>query len=274
MMKNERAAGCRFLKEKRRVQVEKKRESGGFTLLEMLIVTAIIVVLISIAIPVFTAQLEKTKQAACAANRRSLMALLTVSNMTGEDVEQIYQDNAATYKCPDGGTITYEVGANGAIKVYCSRHAVKGSLGDADTINTVMTLIQKYAKGQLDSAAAKQDGSKAFKLAAALAKEGLDLNTLGAVSWHYTVASKSLFWSTLDINQYDVGSGLAVIRYNSSDHLYSVWPAKVVETTSAVGTYKTLLPDTSTSSVIASGTASYDQAFSAYQKAIRDMGLS
>lgn len=41
----------------------KKMNKKGFTLMEMLIVVAIIAVLIAIAIPVFTAQLEKAREA-------------------------------------------------------------------------------------------------------------------------------------------------------------------------------------------------------------------
>jgi len=49
----------------------KKRGVKGFTLMEMLIVVAIIAVLIAIAIPVFTSQLEKSREATDGANIRS-----------------------------------------------------------------------------------------------------------------------------------------------------------------------------------------------------------
>ena len=48
-----------------------KRGVKGFTLMEMLIVVAIIAVLVAIAIPIFTAQLNKAKVSADAANIRS-----------------------------------------------------------------------------------------------------------------------------------------------------------------------------------------------------------
>lgn len=52
----------------------KKNNNKGFTLMEMLIVVAIIAVLVAIAIPVFTNQLEKSREATDAANIRSAYA--------------------------------------------------------------------------------------------------------------------------------------------------------------------------------------------------------
>ena len=52
----------------------KKNNKKGFTLAELLIVVAIIAVLVAIAIPVFTTQLEKSRQATDLANLRSSYA--------------------------------------------------------------------------------------------------------------------------------------------------------------------------------------------------------
>lgn len=51
-----------------------KKNRKGFTLAELLIVVAIIAVLVAIAIPVFTNQLEKSKEATDMANLRSAYA--------------------------------------------------------------------------------------------------------------------------------------------------------------------------------------------------------
>jgi prepilin-type N-terminal cleavage/methylation domain-containing protein len=60
----------------------KKRGAKGFTLMEMLIVVAIIAVLIAIAIPVFTAQLEKARDATTLANLRSAYAEASAKYLT------------------------------------------------------------------------------------------------------------------------------------------------------------------------------------------------
>ena len=52
----------------------KKMNNKGFTLAELLIVVAIIAVLVAIAIPVFTTQLEKAREATDLANVRSAYA--------------------------------------------------------------------------------------------------------------------------------------------------------------------------------------------------------
>ena len=90
----------------------KKNNKKGFTLAELLIVVAIIAVLVAIAIPVFTSQLEKSREATDQANLRSLYAE-TVAAVLGEDTSATTTLKNATLtvaKGADGvytGTATY-----------------------------------------------------------------------------------------------------------------------------------------------------------------------
>ena len=59
-----------------------KKNNKGFTLAELLIVVAIIAVLVAIAIPVFTTQLEKSREATDVANVRSAYAGLVTDYLT------------------------------------------------------------------------------------------------------------------------------------------------------------------------------------------------
>lgn len=63
----------------------KARDKKGFTLMEMLIVVAIIAVLIAIAIPTFSSQLNKAKAATDQANVRSAYAVMQTCKLLDQD---------------------------------------------------------------------------------------------------------------------------------------------------------------------------------------------
>lgn len=63
----------------------KKQGKKGFTLMELLIVVAIIAVLVAIAIPLFTNQLEKAREATDLANIRSAYAVASTAILTDTD---------------------------------------------------------------------------------------------------------------------------------------------------------------------------------------------
>ena len=66
----------------------KKNNKKGFTLAELLIVVAIIAVLVAIAIPIFTSQLEKSREATDAANIRAAYAEIMAEAITGEPITE------------------------------------------------------------------------------------------------------------------------------------------------------------------------------------------
>ncbi|MCH3943662.1 MAG: prepilin-type N-terminal cleavage/methylation domain-containing protein [Atopobiaceae bacterium] len=85
-----------------------KRGVKGFTLMEMLIVVAIIAVLVAIAIPIFTSQLNKARVEADAANIRSGYATVSAKVLTDDvTTDQTYylkadgtvDTNSGDFKC-------------------------------------------------------------------------------------------------------------------------------------------------------------------------------
>lgn len=66
-----------------------KNNKKGFTLAELLIVVAIIAVLVAIAIPVFTTQLEKAREATDAANLRAAYAEISAKILSEDTVGNI-----------------------------------------------------------------------------------------------------------------------------------------------------------------------------------------
>ena len=84
--------------------LKKLNNKKGFTLMEMLIVVAIIAVLVAIAIPVFNGALTKSKEAADVANVRALYAEWQVGILT--ENKKIPNDKETFLKGPDGNGAT------------------------------------------------------------------------------------------------------------------------------------------------------------------------
>ena len=64
-----------------------RRVSSGFTLVEMLVVTAIIVVLAAIAVPVFETAIKRAERVSCLSNMRNLG---TAANLYADDYDDQY----------------------------------------------------------------------------------------------------------------------------------------------------------------------------------------
>jgi type IV pilus assembly protein PilA len=91
----------------RKAELE-KRGVKGFTLMEMLIVVAIIAVLVAIAIPVFSSQLNNARTQADAANIRSgyavVAATVLTDNVTADTTYYLNSDGTVSTTTP--GTFT------------------------------------------------------------------------------------------------------------------------------------------------------------------------
>ena len=82
-----------------------KNNRKGFTLAELLIVVAIIAVLVAVAIPVFTAQLEKSREAADAANIRTAYAAVQTAALMQDDATTFAQNDTENAKFTTKGSV-------------------------------------------------------------------------------------------------------------------------------------------------------------------------
>ena len=97
-----------------------RKNEKGFTLAELLIVVAIIGVLVAISIPIFTSQLEKSRDAVTLSNIRAAYAQAQTSYLT--------EDTAST-------DAKYTAGTDGTATVVVTGVEAKGKSGTIDNFD-------------------------------------------------------------------------------------------------------------------------------------------
>ena len=126
-----------------------KKNNKGFTLAELLIVVAIIAVLVAIAIPIFTTQLEKARESTDAANIRSAYAEVMAAALeeSKEDVtaevEKVQTvdgwDNKGIEKIAGVAIDDIDDGGSGKVTVKYTAADGKVAIGNATTSPTFIT---------------------------------------------------------------------------------------------------------------------------------------
>ncbi len=104
-----------------RIKMDKLQAQDGFTLMELLVVVAILSIIISIAIPKFSHLQSKASESVCATNREIVLKEYRAYLLDKEHSEATFNQFLAQYYdgvCPEGGTYTYE---NGIVR--CSVHS-------------------------------------------------------------------------------------------------------------------------------------------------------
>ena len=113
-----------------------KKMQKGFTLVEIMIVVAIIAILAAIAIPNFVKYRTESQTAACESTRASIVTAAenwaskpANAAATSVDLTTLAPTDGSGYfkkapACPDGGTYTISKNAtSGAWECTCSKHA-------------------------------------------------------------------------------------------------------------------------------------------------------
>ena len=129
----------------------KKNNNKGFTLMEMLIVVAIIAVLVAIAIPVFTNSLEKAREATDAANLRSAYAECAVAMLSDTTDAQGYSKKVDPVQTVAGFA---HLGDDAKIADV----TIKGDTGLSAIKKGTAVYVNYAADGKLTFSAAPADG--------------------------------------------------------------------------------------------------------------------
>ena len=125
--------------------MNKIKNTKGFTLMEMLIVVAIIAVLVAIAIPTFTSSLNKARVATDEANIRSGYASVMADVLTSQISESADTEDKATdmiYTLLVDGSVKKQ----GDTKTTTEEYKTKGKLGE--TVNIAGFKFSAWEKGK------------------------------------------------------------------------------------------------------------------------------
>lgn len=130
---------------------QKMKKTGGFTLIEMLIVVAIIAILIAVSIPLVSSSLDKARKSTDAANERAAKAAALSQYMLDRKTGDVtYTYDAESGQAKEGTT------APDAKYGQCSLHKngyvqVKITGGDTGTVTLTWEGCDAEGKNVLDS---------------------------------------------------------------------------------------------------------------------------
>ena len=206
---------------------------AGFTLVEVIVTLVVLGILAAIAVPAMTGWVDESRVKSCEATRKSLLesysAYRAIHRVQDDVVDAGFpgflnseKSLGQEPKCPSGGVYTM---ANG--EVMCSTHgvtehppqslliaAMAGAGADGGSL--------RFAGTNIDSSASGDTSSRTTAIMAWLQAQGLDLASLGVVSWKLqgtgggdSSTIRLVTWTDQQVLNTPAGSYVRVIRYDA-----------------------------------------------------------
>lgn len=240
----------------------------GFTLIELIVVIAVLAILIAIAVPSYNGLRESSKSAVCQTNLNEAVRGYAYSTALGQEsnaltrIDQVMTEelhatavtpgNTYTGLCPDGGTTIVSIDNDGNITLTCEKHGGNKATSFASALVTAISTTSRTSSGKVqtladflknkhyvDSTASSSSTSFTNVVTEALKADGI---TLTDKSWTlYRSGENYIVCVTKNGTISSGSSSVAVTQFT-----YSVSTGKLVSVT-----------DTTCQSVIPSGTNYY-----------------